>query len=231
MSKLPYVIFSPHCDDALLALGGHIIQNDGAEVVTLFGTCAWTVQSQVSNSEEITRLNREEEQAALLEASCTSYCYDLPEVLLRGYRKWDTRKIHKADDSIRADVEKLVKNHIRPSSTLFIPLAVEGHVDHRLVKAALLNLMPYIRSRDCKVYLYEDLPYSWYEDPQAYVSVLKRSWEVSEEVLKIDAYLEKKLALLSMYETQLSCKELTMVKEYSQRPRKGQYSERVWLIR
>lgn len=223
-------IFSPHCDDALLALGGHILYWGEAEVVTVFGTCAWTRLDTKLSVEQITLINQQEETTALKEANCISYRYNLPEVLMRNYRKWNTKFIHESDNSVFNKSISLIKKHVKQNSSLYFPLAVEGHVDHVLLRNAAFKLYNFFLENNCRVYLYEDLPYSWYEDPSLTATKLNLKFDVKTEVLDISINLNQKLKLLDYYKSQLGPNELSKVKEYAARINQGKYSERIWRI-
>ncbi len=224
------IIFSPHCDDALLALGGHILYRGEAEIVTIFGTCAWTRLRNKLSVEQISLINQQEETAALKEANCISYCYNLPEVLMRNYLKWNTKYIHKSDDSVLNINISLIKKHVKQNSSLYFPLAVGSHVDHVLLRNAAFKLYNFFLENNCRVYLYEDLPYSWYEDPSLTTTKLNLKFNLKPEVLDISINVNRKLKLLDYYKSQLGPSELSKVKGYASRISQGKYSERVWRI-
>jgi LmbE family N-acetylglucosaminyl deacetylase len=227
--KRPKIIISPHCDDALLALGGsiQIWQPNPITVLTLFGTCAWTVGESMT-AEEITKINRQEEERALHLAGCESVCLEYDEVLLRGYRKWnESPKSH--DNDLQASITKELPTYIPPSSDIYIPLAVGKHTDHLLTQRAALKLLQQWHEAKCTIFFYEDVPYSWYENTLHYVSKLPIT--VAPILTDISTVMEQKIIYLSIYKTQIGPDEIKKVNEYARSIESGRIMERVWQVK
>ena len=222
------VIISPHCDDALLSLGGSICrwQSTEIEVITVFGTCAWAVGGDMSAA-EITRLNRQEELKALQKAGSKCVLLDFDEVLLRGYEKWNSEP-NMNDQNLREDVEKTLRNLVKPNSEVYVPLAVGGHTDHVICKDAAIQNIELWFENNCEVYFYEDLPYSWYDDPS--LTAKKLGYKSKQIFTDITEFMSCKIYLIKIYKTQIGVEEVRKVREYARRVNGGRESERVWQV-
>jgi len=225
------VIFSPHCDDAFLAMGGYILQSpQDFHVVDIFGTCAWTTTDQNFTSEELTRINQSEERAVAQKAGVGLTIYEYPEALLRNYRKWNAKRLHSSDVALAKNILETIKHHALGASRVYFPLAPGHHVDHVIVHNQMPVLYELLIDSGVEVYLYEDLPYSWYGDVEERISTLKRHYTLKPTLIDISDVYVRKEALLSLYASQLGEDELRKVKEYGASLKKDSYSEVLWQV-
>jgi LmbE family N-acetylglucosaminyl deacetylase len=227
--KRSKIILSPHCDDALLALGGSIQlwQPCPITVLTLFGTCAWTVGDSKSHK-EITALNRKEEKLALSAAGCASVCLEYKEVLLRGYSEWNAVP-GKSDSILQNQLERELLEKIPSRSEVYIPLAIGGHTDHVLTRNAALKLSERLRKKLCSIYLYEDLPYAWYEDVVSHA--LRLPVQDKPILMDIHRVIESKIKLIANYKTQIGPDEINKVNGYARSIIENRIMERLWQLK
>ncbi|MFZ3010091.1 MAG: PIG-L family deacetylase [Candidatus Microsaccharimonas sp.] len=225
------VIFSPHCDDAFLALGGYILNDPTSiHVVDIFATCAWTTSPENFSAEELTRINQAEEKRVAVNAKVSLTLYEYPEALLRNYRKWNAKLVHPEDTAMANEIAQTMRQHISDATHVFFPLAPGHHVDHAIVHAQLHNLFDEMTGNNSKVYVYEDLPYSWYGDVNEQIEKLSRRFNLEPEIIDISESFNEKLALLGQYKSQLATSDIQKVTEYAQSISPVTYSERIWRV-
>jgi LmbE family N-acetylglucosaminyl deacetylase len=96
-----------------------------------------------------------------------------------------------AGDPLFAETCRLIADlNVRlPNATLYAPLAIRGHVDHRLVSAAA-------RTAGGQVWFYEEFPNGVVRDP--------RMWPGNPQVIDIGPYVERRIAAVLCYRSQIS---------------------------
>jgi LmbE family N-acetylglucosaminyl deacetylase len=227
---MEYLVVSPHCDDALLALGGTILQTKNVRVVTVFATCAWTAHPDRYDVASLSRLNKAEDMAALQKAKCKFDLYDYPEAFLRGYRKWNTKVPHASDKKLSIEVEAAVRKHAASAHTVAFPLAAGEHVDHMMICNIGLNMTLELLKMGKKVIFYEDLPYCWYGGREERIAVIGKKHQLEPELIDIQMQLEAKKTLLREYKTQLIEKDIERISDYANGVTSVGYKERVWNV-
>lgn len=226
IDTLDVLVFAAHCDDAILSLGGFLSTAEKARVVTLFGTCAWSCLEGLSDVQEITDRNVQEERDACQYLGIESQIKSFPEALIRGYTNWDDVEDPTLDQEIIIPMRKIISAEMRKAKTVFFPAAIGEHVDHVVVH----NLVSEVQ-RDLKVdeiYIYEDLPYAAYGGTENRIESLGL---IDVPPLKIDISdeFEKKLAALRIYKTQLAEQDLNLIEMYSRHDQSSNvFHERIW---
>lgn len=227
------IIVSPHCDDSILSLGGTILRElfEEVEVIDIFATSAWASdQSFYSSHNALTIANRAEEMDVMKKIGIKLTMHSFPEALLRGYRKWNTVYRHASDRQLQSDVLSAIRDDILRANTLFFPLANGNHVDHILVYRLLIDLHQELKEKGITVYIYEDVPYSWWIDPAARIDYVKKAFGLRPITINIDAVLDEKEKVLRMYKSQINEDEIRRTREYAASIVPGQHSERIWLV-
>lgn len=224
------LVLSAHCDDAILSIGGFLLNEDSSsiEIADIFGTCAWTVLDTNLGTDEITKLNIEEENEVSRITNITVNIFDNPEALLRDYKNWND-SISNNDNALISNITTTITSLVKNRKRVFFPMAIGEHVDHAILFNIVLNLIPIIND-DCEIFMYEDLPYAWYEDPVKYLETKTIAYPVKPIIIDISSCIKDKLKLLHTYKSQLSIKELQKVEEYARRVNNGTPSERIWKI-
>lgn len=154
MTEAPVYYLSPHADDVAWSCAGSLATDvaDGKKV---------TLVTAFLSGQQASLRRREDERAAEI-LGCSYLCLELPDAPERP-------EIRGALDlfmpfgqphlGITNEVETRLLRHIKAPATLIAPLAVGGHIDHRIVHEAARSLA-YHLGRDLRLAYYEDLPYS-----------------------------------------------------------------------
>jgi LmbE family N-acetylglucosaminyl deacetylase len=162
-----------------------------------------------------TRRLEDERYAAFAEVSMV--WLDLADAVYRGYEGDDALLGEpRLDDA--APVELLRREIVRlEPQRVYLPLAVGGHVDHRLARdagTALLHdarrwVMPgpeYVG----RIAYYEDFPYAWWEEftriedlPGGLLPGLPEGVSVAPEYADVSDMLERKIRGIALYESQI----------------------------
>jgi LmbE family N-acetylglucosaminyl deacetylase len=214
---------SPHLDDAALSCGGLIHQQvlGGTEVLVLtifagaprrgdLSEFVAQMQARWGNDPSPVARRREEDRRAmdLLGAECLHL--DYPDAIYRGHGSsflYHTDEelfgsLHPADGDLQSEVAAAIfAVTSSPHSIVYAPLAVGNHVDHQLVRNALLAL----HARLSDVVFYEDYPYV--DRPGALTSTLEalrtRVWESGLQMFD-QACLQTKIEAIAAYQSQMT---------------------------
>jgi LmbE family N-acetylglucosaminyl deacetylase len=235
------VILSPHSDDAAFSVAGHMFHLSGAGkefcLLTCFSISAFTQSAAHGNASSTTELRKREDSgyAGVIGPRCRAAWLDLPDAPLRGYnlRQVCHSDEFTAEDRIVADGLKDLLNGILPrGSVVFAPLGIGGHIDHRLVHDAAVELAKLERF---PMVFYEDMPYA---------AACEES-EISRRILALESRLNGSLAcsryetprLLDIRRSAASCypsqvRPETLHKIFNADPPLARYTyERVWQLR
>jgi LmbE family N-acetylglucosaminyl deacetylase len=134
--------------------------------------------------------------------------------------------VHPAEQDLVAELAaRLAAAPLRPGGTVYAPLAVGHHVDHRFVRRA---------AESCGHVLtyYEDFPYA--QDPQALQAALAERPAQPELVPLASEALEAKIAAIARYRSQISTfwadteQMAAAVRAFAERTGGGAPTERYW---
>jgi LmbE family N-acetylglucosaminyl deacetylase len=208
---------SPHLDDAVLSSGGAIatLVAAGARVRVLT-VCTGTPTGPLSplaeeihgrwglSAAEVLTVRRAEDQRALavlgaerVELGLLDAIYRLPTTYLSYPALFGPPAV---DDPFFADLDRALAPHLAadPAAQIYAPLAIGGHVDHRLVFAYASALAGVGR----RVWFYEDLPYALRPEEAA-----RRQSELSlkPRLIALDeTALAAKIQAIAAYSSQLA---------------------------
>ena len=214
---------SPHLDDAALSCGGlirrQVLGGTHVLVVTVLAGAphhrdlsefAAQTHARWGNDPSPAAMRGEEDRRALalLGADCLHLEY--PDAIYRSHGgsflySSDEElfsSIHPADANLLSQVAAAIADIRSPQdSTIYAPLSVGNHVDHQLVRNALLSL----RAHSNEIVFYEDYPYV--DRPGALTSTLEalrtRVWE--SELQPFDEMcLEAKIEAIAAYRSQMA---------------------------
>lgn len=236
-SNSKVMIISPHPDDTCFAIGGIILKHtDQMDFINydVFSNKIYNINK--TSSENIKRYILEEEDKAMMELGLHNLYLDYEEAYLRLKCKLSDimgKKIEKDEIlnnpifySLSISIKAIIFEH--NPDCLIIPMGCGWHVDHLLVKYCILELISK-ENIEVRLFFYEDMPYScnkiWYKDA---LDELKRDFVLEEYIINIDDYLEKKLNIMNIYETQLKKRDIRLIKEYIQNILPGCACERIW---
>ena len=215
------IILSPHPDDAALSVAHLLLASHGESVmvVDVFSQTAWwRLSDSAGDLEEIQRVRFAEEQLMARMANVKLRVLGLPEALLRGRNisEISTSEIDHRDHDVIAKltdaIKKLAVDH--PRAHWYVPMAVGGHLDHRIVKDAASCALKDAGVRS--IFFYEDLFYA--AENQSPLS--------GGELKPVD--MKWKLELCRVYWSQFSSGRVKVLQDYAQHLGNGQAVERVW---
>ena len=169
------IYLSPHLDDVVLSCGGQIfLHTAGGEDVLVVTLAAGEPQSEVRSvfaeflhhnwgldAEEVIRVRREEDAAALQSLGADLLHWSLPDCIYRVHPESgeplyaSEEAIFGAIDPAESDLRDALAEQMKalpPADQIIVPLGAGHHVDHQLTRAAAE------RAFDNLLY-YEDYPY------------------------------------------------------------------------
>lgn len=219
-TRYDHVYLSPHLDDVVLSCGGRIWQQTQAEapvlVITVFAGSpapsaplspfAQTLHARWGNPADAVAARRREDRAALSALGAEAAHWPYADCIYRQapdgafpYASEDALwgPIHPAEQRLIEELAARMRDLAANEGTLYAPLAVGRHVDHRIVRQAAE------RAEKGLIY-YEDFPYA--EDRAAVAAALEPSagaWRQERVALSPQA-LEAKIAAIACYRSQVS---------------------------
>ena len=122
-----------------------------------------------------------------------------------------------------------------PAATIYAPLGAGHHVDHQLVRAAVLRWAHAQVQAQVAVLFYEEYPYSA-QGPEAVQAALAGLIGPPVPVVQpvSDPALDAKIQAIACYESQIStfwddrAEMAESVRQYAALVGQGQYAERLW---
>ncbi|HII16252.1 MAG TPA: hypothetical protein HA362_08170 [Nanoarchaeota archaeon] len=225
------IIFSPHCDDAVLSLGGAILNNylrKNIFVHTIFSVSNYTIIEQCTgHTGKITKLRNEEERRVMRLMGIRYKLWHYPEPSLRkGYK--ETKDIFNPKSNPEAnplfgELYNAIENVClqNEKAYLFFPLGLGNHIDHLIIKEIGIKLLA---KYHLKIYFYEDQPYAGGEDIKSIEETIGKHYPyLIRFTFKFDNILDK-IHILKNYKSQLDAEDSGWVFWHTQR-RNG---EAVW---
>lgn len=213
-------IISPHMDDAALSLGSAILAGslgDRPTIVNVFSISNYTIDSlDAGDVEAVTELRKAEEKQACEIIGAEVAFLDFAEVQIRGLvtvHELNKKKYKPTRDPIYGEVVESLRGLLEHpvSAVAIFPLGLGGHVEHRLLSRIGQD---FLTRNVATVAFYEDLPYASsmtaYEIEHAAVRLKRGLLPFSVP----GADIERKMALLRIYESQIRDRELDMVRQY-----------------
>ncbi len=197
--SVPWLVISPHFDDAVFSCGHLLALNRGSVVLTICGGIAepgvdvsdWDRLCGFTTAEQATQERRREDAMALGVLAATQATTDL---LDAAYREVKAEDEDKADEDIRR-----VMDEVRPERVA-VPVGTHNHVDNMLARRAGLRAV--LSQHDLDAFLYADLPY--FADGEGADALAKMASAEPEAPIPIsDEAVERKAAALSHYRSQL----------------------------
>jgi LmbE family N-acetylglucosaminyl deacetylase len=221
---------SPHFDDAALSCGGTVAlaaRAGGARVVTVFAGEATSGLNEFAQfqhqrwgtGEDAVGERQREDLAAMRQLGAESSWLDFPDAIYRERLYVSDEDLFgpvKAEDMETAMAvvdEIVVMAGATQPARIYLPLAVGGHVDHRICRMAARGLL----DAGHAVWLYEDFPYA--ATPGA-VDQAVGSFDLplTPSVVDVSEVLGIRLAAIEAYASQLP----TIFRNY------GPYYEVIW---
>ena len=216
--KIKKVILSPHYDDFVLSLGGLALElakkKCRIEDWIIFSNSNHIARDYKGNKDiskeriktvSDARLKEELHVAKEIGNVKIKLC-KLNEALIRGHWKehpqgfpygFDEGKDGSEMDKIR----KMLKSLLSKDVQIFVPLAIQEHIDHFIVRQAIQDLLD-DKNRKCQIFFYEDLPYAAYATENEWKSINNFIMTNNLFPIIISIDLSLKLKLLNFYKSQ-----------------------------
>jgi LmbE family N-acetylglucosaminyl deacetylase len=194
---MQWIYLSPHPDDAALSCGGLIWeQTQGGTAVNVWTICAgdpppgplsplaqslqarWQTMRCTQRRLQASQLRRQEDLVSCQVLGARPLHFDLPDCIYRRdapggsflYTSEESlnETLHPAEQPLVAALSRRLAEQLPTSAALICPLAIGGHVDHRLVRQAAELL-------DLPLCYYADFPYV-INQPDELASMLPPDW-------------------------------------------------------
>lgn len=225
-AKTDIVLIAPHCDDVAFSLSGALLTGklapERCELCTVFTRSSYCVSETMMRTSvaEISahRVGEDVEFARRLGVEYSHFSLD-DAILREGFENiknvLTTREKALTEPILQSVISVLVETKERVSPTMVVvPLAMGGHVDHWLVRIAAEAVF----GDDGILAYYEDLPYAGYVDIPTLDAELAAICDgLKAEIVPEDGWLERKLALLEIYTSQMTERDLTAVRRHTER--------------
>jgi LmbE family N-acetylglucosaminyl deacetylase len=223
---MKYVFISPHIDDAILSLGGLIIQlkneQRDVDIEYVFTISNWTNPESICQKDYgndpgvISRIRKEEERLIGNELQYGYRFMDYPDLPLR--KGMDSKE----EEGIFASIKDMLSQMMNMEDCYFFPLGL-GHPDHELIRDIGIELI----KKKYNVLFYEDMPYLAYQfTPKSDFYNLMKQRDLVPQHCFID--FDRKRSLLLKYTSQMSNLWLKDIMNYSYSIRDNAYLERWW---
>jgi LmbE family N-acetylglucosaminyl deacetylase len=219
------VAVAPHPDDVAESAGGFVrrlAERWAVTVVTVFCESTWApkIDPARRTAAYVTRVRRAEDEAYCAALGLQRRELGLPDASLRGYDDDSERGPMATTDRVREQVEPGIAAALAAFERPFVlcPAAIGGHVDHVIVRDAVLAL-----AGGAPVLLYEDLPYAIEAPPLSRAPVAAATVGVSVAI-----EVAQKLRDLGAYESQIRASDRAAVRQAADRT--GGSHERFWLV-
>jgi LmbE family N-acetylglucosaminyl deacetylase len=251
-SSASRIVLSPHLDDAALSLGGSIARWTAAGERILVVTVAAGSPSPGAGlssfaeslhrawgvgSADVVALRRREDEAAMAILGAEAERLERLDAVYRLPERYDGEAAllgePALEDCLGGDLASDLAPILAasPRAVIVAPLAVGGHVDHRVVHRVAIELARQGR----EVGFYEDFPYAArpfaVEERWAAVAV-----ELEPVILDIAATLERKVAAVLAYASQIDAlfggiePARAAIIAYAQAVGSGGHAERIWRV-
>lgn len=241
-----HVYIAPHLDDVVLSCGGIVArQRAAAQRVLVVTVCAGSPPADAPLAPFAVYLHnawglgldpvaarRYEDKMALERLGADGLHHVSHDAIYRGYTsRMAVFGPPQPDDPLLPTVTTLLQTlrQLNPQALVYLPLAVGGHVDHRVVYNAHGAI------RNAGLAFYEDFPYA--AVPNAVSQRLRELRETfTPSTVVFDPYLGRKIGAIAEYASQLGelFPVITMadaVAEYAQKVSgTARHSERLWLL-
>lgn len=246
MEAYAHIYLSPHLDDAVLSCGGRIWQQGQAGERALAATAfaatpepgaplspfARDLHARLDLPPDAPARRRDEDQQALALIGADAAHWPYLDCIYR--RSDDGRVLYATEEALFGDVDaaddplvaelaaRVAALPLTPRGTLYAPLGVGHHVDHRIVRRAA-------EASELTLIYYEDYPYA--EESPDHAG--PRRWQKTLVWLSEEA-LEAKTAAIARYRSQLglfwdSTDEMAAaVRAFAERVGGGRPAERYW---
>ena len=217
----PAIFLSPHYDDVVLSCGGTVAALVAAEcqplMVTIFG--GETPEELVGDfarwkhhrwgyesADAVLTVRRDEDAAAAAILDCRTRWLGYFDAIYRGERYAADGELFGHLNAIEAGLVPLIADEIlslpewEAGTTVYVPLAIGGHVDHQITFATGQLLA----SRGITVFAYEDCPYAIHSPQGVAPRLAALAGQIGPAAfVAIEGTLDRRIAAITAYTTQV----------------------------
>lgn len=229
--RRPVVAVAPHADDLAFSIGGAVLGRDrttALHVVTVFTESAYAPGlAPGTPAAEIGLVRAAEDQRWCRRVGARREALGFGDASVRGFDEVTERSA--APDAVGAAVAGALRDVLlaRPDATVLCPAGLGGHVDHRIVRDAVLA----VEGRVGPVVLYEDIPYVAELPADAVRATMRAVTDATPWLLPLAEGLSGKLAAACCYASQVRpCDLRAIVDHASAVGEEGKPAERLWPV-
>jgi LmbE family N-acetylglucosaminyl deacetylase len=231
LSQHPVLCLSPHTDDLAYSMGGLIAAmhaKTSLSSVNVFCTSIWAPNIEAKGPETISSIRREEDLIFCGKYRITAAYWETPDSGCRGYDKVTELSTAPELDPVWPDVAHRIAGLLRTSMyhIIFAPLALGGHVDHQIVRDAILRS----RLRRQLTVFYEDVPYCSRLNLMQIERIVS-TYVPSAIPVRIAIDIDQKLEDMRLYFSQTRQEDLDAACIHAQRRGSPNgFSEQFWIL-
>lgn len=242
------LVVSPHLDDGVLSCGGALAvwaaEGHAPVVVTIFaGRPAGRLTSfarfqheRWGQTTDLVGWRRQEDQRALAQVAAQPVWLDELDCIYRGERYTTEAALFGPIAPDEAELVERVAESLMAlwsqsaAATVYLPLGLGNHVDHQVAHQAGRRLY----QAGIPIAWYEDFPYAIRSGGEAQRQRLTAG--LVAELVVIDSVLERKIAAVAAYATQVpvlfgsTVAMPAALREYANAVGAGRSAERFWLV-
>lgn len=200
-------------------------------ILTVFNqSCYAPSCAGLSSTPEVTRIRDDEDRRYARWVNARRIALDFPDASVLGHSAESELRASYLDERFEAVCRALdaACEELSPD-LVFAPLALGGHVDHRIVFEALRRST---RLRAARVFYYEDLPYAWSLPPASLLAQVRERLGEGARPVRVDItrVIAEKQTGISFYRSQDSLSESAPILAHAARahPRPSSFAERLW---
>lgn len=237
MQHIRILALSPHSDDVALSLGAYLLDKCAASyirLVTVFSISKSTTDDRIQNTAAVTSIRKAEDVAFVnaLSSAAEVKWLDRKDAPLRLCIPDEAVFACDLSDADRGEIQhivSIVKEGCGDFDLTLAPMGLGGHIDHVIVRNAALELL----KEGASIVFYEDIPYAADLSLTKIGECAKQLASISGQKMdlfsiKTSVTLEKKIALLSCYHSQMDPRTESRIISHSGRLSELSIVERVW---
>lgn len=233
------VILSPHADDAIFSLSGLMTKHSNHfefHIINIFGRKDFTLYNDFAHNKiESDFVHKEEKLAWLLLNIQNGTFLSFKDAAMRQFEpnrsiinsNLDSKAIIDSEKKLFEDIFSHIHELIRTITPnyIFCPLGIGRHVDHILVREAVLANQNLYK----KLYFYEESPYVISFDKIREINEIeiKNQKKLKKRKINITNKISKKRKLLNIYASQLKKFQINAMIRHSQ-ANDRHYYENYW---
>lgn len=235
------LVISPHPDDACFALAGLLLKsNINNQIINVFSRKKYSRSSSFIDG-EIEQVIKEEDRAACKFVKADVINLDINDAQYRGYVHlrdflnvtWEKVICRENERNVFMLVKQKLQLYVLDylDGYIGIPLACSHHVDHLLVRQAMIEILKQHSFSINNLFFYEDMPYSIRNAAGIETAIEEcrsQGFILRERKVDITSYINEKETCIRFYKSQIGKRELEGILLQSKNYEKERNIERIW---